>query len=92
MECFRASGGESGGEVGGENCVVALVGVGPAESGAAEAASLLGDSSLTSFCSFSSITTFAWVGSGSAMFGVCLLAACASECGELDDRGAMASF
>ena len=74
MECFRASGGESGGEVGGENCVVALIGVGPAESGAAEAASLLGDSSLTSFCSFSSITTFAWVGSGSAIFVVCLLA------------------
>ena len=72
MECLRASGGESGGEVGGEKCVVALVGIGLADSGAADAAATLGDSSLTSFCSFSSITTFAWVGSGSAMFVVSL--------------------
>jgi hypothetical protein len=83
VECLRASGGESGGEVGGEKCVVALVGVGTAESGAAEAVSTLGDPSLISFCSFSSIRTFACVGSGSAMFGVWLVAACASECGEL---------
>jgi hypothetical protein len=82
VECLRASGGESGGEVGGENCV-ALVGVGTAESGVGEAASALGDPSLTSFCSFSSIRTFACVGSGSAMFGVWLVAVCANDCSEL---------
>jgi hypothetical protein len=71
VECFRASGGESGGEVGGEKCEeafeVALVGVGPAECGPAEAGSTLDDTPLTSCCSFSSIKTFAWLGSGSAM-------------------------
>jgi hypothetical protein len=68
VECFRASGGESGGEVGGEKCEeafeVALVGVG---CGPAEAGSTLDDAPLTSCCSFSSIKTFAWLGSGSAM-------------------------
>jgi len=78
VECLRASGGESGGEVGGEKCVVALVGV-----GTAEAASTLGGTPLTSCCSFSSIKTFAWVGSGSAMFVVCLYADGASRCSEL---------
>jgi hypothetical protein len=80
---LRASGGESGGEVGGEKCVDALVGVGPADPGPAEAASTLGDTPLRSCCSFSSIRTFAWLGSGSAMFVISLFSARANECGAL---------
>jgi hypothetical protein len=86
VECLRASGGESGGEVGGEKCVdalAALVGVGPADPGPAEAASTLGDTPLRSCCSFSSIRTFAWLGSGSAMFVISLFSARANECGAL---------
>lgn len=68
MDCFRASGGDAGGEVGGdiweEVFEAALVGVGPAESGAG---STLEEAALFSCCSFSSIRTFAWLGSGSAM-------------------------
>jgi len=65
------------------DALAALVGVGPADSGPEAVGSTLDDTPLTSCCSFSSIRTFAWLGSGSAMTVVCFFTACASECGEL---------
>jgi hypothetical protein len=51
--------------VGGEDVIdAALVGAGPAET---EAGSALEDATVAWCCSFSSTSTFAWVGSGSAI-------------------------
>lgn len=58
--------------MGGENWEdefeAALVSAGPAESGPEAAGSTLDEAAFSSCCSFSSIKTFAWLGSGSAMF------------------------
>jgi hypothetical protein len=95
VECSRASDGGSRGEVGGEKCEdvfeVALVGVEPAGLGPVAAGSTLDDTSLTSFCSFSSIKTLAWVGSGSAMFDMFLLSVRASVGGDVGMYRAIAS-
>jgi hypothetical protein len=65
VDCLRRLGGDSGGEVGGEDVFdAALVGAGPVEFGAGSA---LDDATVAWCCSFSSTSTFAWVGSGSAM-------------------------
>ena len=65
MDCLRTLGGDSGGEVGGEDVIdAALVDAGPAETGAGSA---LEDAAVAWCCSFSSTSTFAWVGSGSAI-------------------------
>jgi hypothetical protein len=51
--------------VGGEDVVdAALVGVGPVETGAGSA---IEGATVVCCCSFSSTSTFAWVGSGSAI-------------------------
>lgn len=51
--------------MGGEDVIdAALVDVGPAETGAGSA---LEDAAVAWCCSFSSTSTFAWVGSGSAI-------------------------
>jgi hypothetical protein len=65
VDCLRTLGGDSGGEVGGEDVFdAALVGVGPVEFGAGFA---LEGATVAWCCSFSSTSTFAWAGSGSAI-------------------------
>lgn len=65
------SGGDAGGDVGGESCEeeleAVLVRIGPVASGLVVTGSMLEDAPFSSFFSCSSIRTFAWVGSGSAM-------------------------
>lgn len=68
------SGGDGGGELVDESCEdeldAVLVSVGPVEFGPVEAGSTLVDAPFSSFFSCSSIKTWAWVGSGSAMAAV----------------------